>query len=223
MQPTLRILTCFMALLFIGNNVQAQDTVNHHWVSAGVSYAMPHLDDEHTPYGVSGNRVAPLLRYSYGKIDAWFVRLQVRATRGSWPVEEPSNYNISKKYSGTQFLAGVGRYWLLKKQWYAVTVLDGSWDRYKSEGSYGGGITGQYTFYDGRGNMVSAGLSAGLEYRLNTRWSVGLDTRLSVGALSKNLDTTDPLSSSIQVVSSSTFKLITRWTPLQGLFVSYRF
>lgn len=223
MQTTLRILTCFMALLFIGNNVQAQDTVNHHWVSAGVSYAMPHLDDEPTPYGVSGNRVAPLLRYSYGKIDAWFVRLQVRATRGSWPVEEPSNYNISKKYSGTQFLAGVGRYWLLKKQWYAVTVLDGSWDRFTSEGSYGGGVTGQYTFYDGRGNMVSAGLSAGLEYRLNTRWSVGFDTRLSVGALSKNTETTDPLSSSQPVVSSSTFKLITQWTPLQGLFVSYRF
>lgn len=223
MQNTLRRLTCLLGLLLSGILMQAQDTMNRHWVSAGLSYSMPHLDGEPLPSGVLANRVAPILRYAYGKTDGWFLRLQARGTWGSWPLDKPADFNVKKKYRGMQYLAGVGRHWPLKKQWVAVTVLDGSFDRFVSEGSYGGGVTGQYRFYDGGGNMVSAGLSAGLEYRLNTRWAVGMDTRLSVGALSKNLDVTDPLSSSNQVVESRTFKFIMQWTPVQALYVSYRF
>ena len=223
MQKTLRRLTCLLGLLLSGILMQAQDTMNRHWVSAGLSYSMPQLDGQPMPSGVSANRFAPLLRYAYGKTDGWFLRLQARGTWGSWPLDKPANFNVTKKYRGMQYLAGVGRHWPLKKQWVAVKVLDGSLDRFVSEDSYGGGVTGEYRFYDGGGNMVSAGLSAGLEYRLNTRWSVGMDTRLSVGALSKNLDVTDPLSSSNQVVESRTFKVIMQWTPVQALYVSYRF
>lgn len=223
MQITLRNLTCLLGLMLSGILMQAQDTMNRHWVSAGLSYSMPQLDGEPLPSGVSANRFAPILRYAYGKTDGWFLRLQARGTWGSWPLDKPANFNVTKKYQGMQYLAGVGRHWPLKKQWVAVTVLDGSFDRFVSEGSYGGGVTGQYRFYDGRGNMVSAGLSAGLEYRLNTRWAVGMDTRLSVGALSKNLDVIDPFSSSNQVVESRTFKVIMQWTPVQALYLSYRF
>ena len=224
MQKTLRRLTCLLGLLLSGILMQAQDTMNRHWVSAGLSYSMPQLDGQPMPSGVSANRFAPLLRYAYGKTDGWFLRLQARGTWGSWPLDKPANFNVTKKYRGMQYLAGVGRHWPLKKQWVAVTVLDGSFDRFVSEGSYGGGVTGQYRLYDGRGNMVSAGLSAGLEYRLNTRWALGMDTRLSIGALSKNVELLDPLSSSSNnVVSSSSFKVLMYWTPVQALYVSYRF
>ena len=203
--------------------MQAQDTINRHWVSAGLSYSMPQLDGKPLPSGVSAHLPATVLRYTYGKEEAWFVRLQWRATRGTWKMDEPMNYNVSKTYWGMQWSAGVGRHWLLKKNWYAVTVLDGSWDRYKSEGSYGGGVTGQYIFYDTRGNMMGAGLNGGILYRINTHWSAGVDTRFMIGAQAGVVDEMDPLSSSLPKVSNSIFDVRMQWTPVQALYVSYRF
>lgn len=224
MYKTTMKLGLLMVLVFMGLTLQAQDSINRHRIGFGLCYAMRHLDGKPLPDGASLHRVAaPVLRYSYGKEDAWFVRFEWRGTAGKWPIDKPANFNVTKKYNGMQWSAGVGRYWSLKKNWYAITVLDGSWDRYRSEGSYGGGFTGLYETYDAKGNMMGAGVNAGLEYRLNTRWRLSLETRLMLGALAGNTDTMDPLSSSNQVISNSSFRLLAQWIPVQALLVSYRF
>lgn len=223
MNKTSSLLVLWTMLMGLSKPLNAQDSVNRHRLGVGLSYAMPHWDGMPLPNGSSGNRVAPVLRYSYGKEDGWFVRLQWRGTAGKWPIDKPANFNVSKKYQGMQWSAGVGRYWPIKKQWYAITVLDGSWDRYNSEGSYGGGFTGLYEYYDTKGNLMGIGLNGGIEYRLNTRWRAGLETRLMMGALAGVEDKYDPLSSSKPVVSNSIFKVLAYWTPVQALYISYRF
>lgn len=223
MYKTIMKLGLLPAMLMMAFQLQAQDSINRHRIGFGLCYAMTQLDGKPLPDGSSPNRVAPVLRYSYGKENAWFLRLEWRGTAGKWPMDKPANFNVSKKYQGMQWSAGVGRYWALKKNWYAITVLDGSWDRYRSEGTYGGGVTGLYESYDAKGNMMGAGINGGLEYRLNTRWRLSLETRLMLGALAGNDDTTNPLSSSNQVISNSSFRVMAQWIPVQALLVSYRF
>jgi hypothetical protein len=216
------MMIAMIAYLSMAFEVSAQDTLNRHRIGVGISYFMPHLDGQPLPGSISPNRVAPIIRYRYGKEDGWFVQAQWRGTRGKWPMGKPANFNVSKLYRGMQFIAGVGRYWHLKKNWYAITVLDGSWDRYRSEGYYGGGFTGQYTDYNTRGNMMGAGLSGGLEYRLNSRFRISVDTRFTLGARAQVFDAINPFSSSNQGISESSFKWFVYWIPVQGLMVSYR-